>query len=90
MSFVKTATYAAMALATAATCAVAANNGTNKGASSASPGHQMRDAGGPAAGDHGASSMTPGKEMQDAKAAGEPMTRGASSSTPGVSVSKKN
>ncbi len=75
-----------------ANAAWAGNKAPNLGASTVSPGQDMRSSGGPIAGDHGASDFAPGQQMRDSNASGtspgqfaEP---GASGFAPGDSISK--
>lgn len=93
MSIFKIATCAAVLLAGVATANSAlAGNKANLGASASSPGQQMRNSDGPAAGDHGASAWAPGQQMQDANTSSTPPGQfaepGASGFAPGDSISK--
>jgi hypothetical protein len=74
------------------TSAFAGSKSHNLGASTSSPGHEMRNSGGPVAGEQGASSFSPGHEMQDSNTGGTPPGHnaepGASGFAPGNNVSK--
>lgn len=82
------ASLCAMVAATAVTSAAYAETAGSKGTSPAAPGQKMNAAGGPSITGQGASTLSPGHQMQDAKTAGQPMAHGASSATPGATVSK--
>lgn len=75
-----------------ANAAWAGNKASSTGASTFSPGQDMRTSGGPIAGDHGASNWSPGQEMRDSNTSGTPPGQfaepGASGFAPGDSISK--
>jgi hypothetical protein len=94
MSIFKFAACAAALLSGAAMAnsALAGNKAHNLGASTKSPGQEMRASGGPVAGDHGASNWSPGQQMRDSNTTGTPPGQsaepGASGFAPGDSISK--
>jgi hypothetical protein len=96
MRTLKVASCAALLLSGLATAnsAWAGNKAPNLGASTFSPGQDMRTSGGPLAGDHGASNWAPGQEMRDSNTSRTPPGQfaepGASGFAPGDSISKGN
>src|SRR4029078_9549174 len=93
MSIFKFAACAAALLSGAAMAnsALAGNKAHNLGASTNSPGQEMRASGGPVAGDHSASHWSPGQQMRDSNTTGTPPGQsaepGASGFAPGDRLS---
>jgi hypothetical protein len=75
-----------------ANAAWAGHKSPNLGASTVSPGQDMRTSGGPIAGEHGASDFAPGQEMRESNTSGTPPGQfaepGASGFAPGDNISK--
>ena len=75
-----------------ANVAWAGNKTPSTGASTFSPGQEMRTSGGSTTGDHGASSFAPGQQMRDSSTSGTPPGQsaepGASGFAPGDNISK--